>query len=99
MTQTAYYRTSPYYNTPQSNRFLGQWIPTGIQPSATDALIAISQKHSQRPDLLSYDLYGTPRLWWIFAIINPDIIKDPISDLVTGLQIRVPTTQSIQAYL
>ena len=29
----------------------------------------------ERPDNLSYNLYGTPRLWWTFFVINPALRK------------------------
>jgi Base plate wedge protein 53 len=99
MAKTIYQKTSPYYRTPQNNQFLGMWVPTGIQPSSTDVAIQVTQKYNQRPDLLSYDLYGTPRLWWIFAVINPDLIQDPIYDLHAGMQINVPTTASVEVFI
>ena len=48
-----------------------------------------------RPDLCSYELYGTSKYWWIFAKRNPDIIEDPIRDFTVGTRIRIPSKASI----
>lgn len=94
-----YTPSSPYYLTPQNSYYLGFWRPPGIFASATDEFISVAQRYLHRPDLLSSDLYGSPRLWWVFALLNPDILKDPIYDLVPGIQLRVPAAPSVQAFL
>jgi hypothetical protein len=35
-------------------------------------------------------LYGTVKLWWVFAQRNMDVIKDPIYDMIAGTTIYVP---------
>jgi len=65
----------------------------------SDSILFVTDQYAQRPDLLSQDLYGTVRLWWVFAMINPDIIKDPIFDLKPGIEIRVPDKSQLQGYL
>lgn len=40
-------------------------------------------------DNVSYQLYNTPFLWWIIAIINQDTIQNPFEDLEDGLQLKV----------
>lgn len=52
--------------------------------------IKIEAKYNQRPDVLANDLYGNPRLWWVFAEFNQDKLVDPILDLKTGMEINVP---------
>lgn len=52
--------------------------------------VTISNKFNQRPDLLSYHLYGDAKFWWVFAEFNQDKLKDPIIDFVAGLVIQVP---------
>jgi len=95
----SYSSSSPYYFTPQSSSYLGIWRPPGIGPSATDEFVTVAQKYLHRPDLLSYDLYGSPRLWWVFALLNPDYLRDPIYDMVPGIQLRVPSATSVQSFL
>lgn len=94
-----YSTSSPYYFTPQNSYYLGSWIAPGIGPSATDEYVTVSQRYLHRPDLLSYDLYGSPRLWWVFALLNPDSIRDPVYDMVPGIQLRVPSAVSLQSFL
>ena len=94
-----YLKSSPYYQTPQTSTYLDIWNPPALGSNITDGIIVISDKYTHRPDLLSQDLYGTPRLWWVFAMINPDVIKDPIYDLVSGLELRFPDKNQLQGYL
>jgi hypothetical protein len=99
MALATYQPSSVYFSTPQNSYYLGFWQPPYVAPSANDQIITVAQRYRHRPDLLSSDLYGTAQLWWIFAMINPDEIKDPIYDLVPGMTIRAPSTSSIQSFL
>ena len=94
-----YAKTSPYYNTPQNSYYLEFWNSPQISMNATDGIFVVTARYKNRPDLLSYDAYGTPKLWWIFAMVNPDLIRDPIYDMVVGLQLRIPTKDSLQGYV
>jgi len=82
--------TSQYYTTPVVNWYLDIWTPVVVPSNQFDKLITIPQQFNQRPDLLSQQEYGTPRLWLVFCIRNPDLIIDPINDFVSGLQIYIP---------
>lgn len=86
-----YDKTSPWYTT-QINvgNYLDIYSKRTIPQSADDILYTIQPQYTYRPDLLSYDLYGTSKLWWIFAVRNMDTIKDPIFDFVAGTQIYLP---------
>jgi hypothetical protein len=99
MPQVQYSRSSVYAQTPQNNFALGYWQPPNLAPSVSDQFLVLSQKYRHRPDLLSFDLYGTPRLWWVFQMINPDVIRDPIYDMQPGIELRAPSNTSIQGYL
>jgi hypothetical protein len=69
-------------------------LPT--TPRTTDDVrYTIDSKYDQRPDLLAYDLYGSTRLWWVFALRNPDLIEDPIRDFKQGLTIIAPTRGAV----
>jgi hypothetical protein len=92
-----YKPTSPYAITPQTSFYLGYLAYRAIIPSEDDVLITIDQKYQNRPDLLSQTLYNTTDYWWVFMIRNPDIIQDPIYDLVAGTQLYVPSLAAIQA--
>jgi hypothetical protein len=44
-------------------------------------------------------LYGTPRLWWVFAQRNPDQIEDPIYDFRPGVTIQLPKPANVSSDL
>lgn len=82
--------TSQYKLTPIKDWYLDIWVPRTIPQSDYDKIIIIPPAFDQRPDLLSQQEYGTPRLWWVFCLRNPDLMQDPINDFISGLEIYVP---------
>jgi len=90
-----YKNTSFYTTTPIKDFYLDIWSPITIAPSYSDSLFEIDPKYNKRPDLLSYDLYGTPNYWWVFALRNMDTLVDPINDFLSGVIIYVPPLSSI----
>jgi len=90
-----YSNTSPYYATPQNKINLEQMVARTITAEADDQTYTIERTYAYRPDLLAYDLYGTPRLWWVFAQRNPDQIEDPIYDFKPGVTIQLPKASNI----
>ena len=60
-----------------------------------DEFVTIPQQFDKRPDLYSFEVYGTAKYWWIFAHRNSDIIIDPINDFTAGKVIRVPRRENI----
>ncbi len=95
MSMVSYRKTSPYYGTPQQDWYLGFYSPRKITSEADDVLIELSAKYRHRPDKLSFDLYNTSSLWWVFSVRNPDVIKDPIYDMEPGIQIYLPSMATI----
>ena len=83
--------TSQYASTPNNGWYLDRWIPRTVTKNEYDNLITIPPEFDQRPDLLSQQEYGTPNLWWVFALRNPNELIDPIQDFVAGLEIYIPT--------
>ena len=43
--------------------------------------------------------HANSRLWWVFALRNPDELKDPIRDFKSGLTIFVPSKESVSNYI
>lgn len=84
-----------YANTTVKDFYLNIWEPTEISPSFSDKVIILEAKYHERPDLLSFDEYGTPSYWWVFMQVNKDIIFDPIYDFKSGIEIVVPPISSI----
>ena len=90
-----YSRTSPYLNTPQNDINLEPLVIRTFDIEDDDQVYTIERTYAYRPDLLAFDLYGTPRLWWVFAQRNPDQIEDPIYDFKPGVTIQLPKPGNI----
>jgi hypothetical protein len=92
--------TSPWKDTKIKN---GQYLDVlEIRPVPAendDILYTIEPQYTYRPDLLAYDLYGSHRLWWVFAQRNMNVLKDPVYDFVPGTQIYLPKERNITAEL
>lgn len=89
-------QTSQYLNTPIRDFYLDVLTLRRIPPSANDRIITIESKYENRPDLFANDFYGSPRLWWIIVVRNPDVLIDPLADFTAGTQIFVPSQESVQ---
>lgn len=86
-----YANTSPWNKT--ANTRLGALDILRIRPipsRSDDPQYTIEPQYMYRPDLLAYDLYDTPKLWWVFAQRNMNIIKDPVYDMIPGTTIFLP---------
>tara|TARA_B100001057_G_scaffold384309_1_gene390745 strand:+ start:507 stop:806 length:300 start_codon:yes stop_codon:yes gene_type:complete len=90
-----YSRTSPYFDTPQNAISLGTFVRRRFAIEDDDQTYTIERTYAYRPDLLAYDLYGSPRLWWVFAQRNPNQIEDPIYDFRPGVTIQLPKPANI----
>jgi hypothetical protein len=64
-----------------------------------DVLYTLPAVYKWRPDLLAYDLYDDVNLWWIFSMRNPNILKDPVFDMLPGIQIYIPQQTNIVSIL
>lgn len=92
-----YSPTSPYYQTPMTRNYLDVGIPA-VARDGTEIPVIIESKYQYRPDLLSYEVYGTSKLWWLFAAVNPDEIKDPIFDFTAGKSIVLLSKERARIY-
>jgi|TARA_S200000501_G_scaffold109025_1_gene102307 alpha-L-fucosidase len=90
-----YSRTSPYLDTPQNDINLEPLVIRTFNIEDDDQAYTIERTYAYRPDLLAFDLYGTPRLWWVFAQRNPDKLEDPIYDFKPGVTIQLPKAETI----
>ena len=94
-----YSATSPYFTTPEYSEYLDVLSPRTITAERDDHSYTIERTYAYRPDLLAFDLYGTPRLWWVFAQRNPNEIEDPIYDFRPGVTIQLPKKSNVQSNL
>ena len=90
-----YSNTSPYSNTQEVSDYLGILNPRTITSEQDDQSYTIERTYAYRPDLLAYDLYGSPRLWWVFVQRNPDQLEDPIYDFKPGVTIQWPKKENL----
>jgi len=96
----SYGPTSPYHNTSTyNNEFLDVMVNRPIPMNASDIYWEITQTYNMRPDLLAFDMYGDAKLWWVFAQRNPNRLKDPMFDFVTGTGIYIPQLPTLREVL
>ncbi len=67
-----------------------------ITASPSDETYTIGHGYDERPDLLAFEIYGSSRLWWVFALKNPDILVDPIRDFKSGTKITLPSPDTVK---
>ena len=95
-----YASTSPYNRTAMvQNQYLDILAIRPVPAEADDVLYTVQTQYTYRPDLLAYDLYGSEKLWWVFAQRNMDVIKDPVYDLVAGVKIYLPKGDNLAQQL
>ena len=58
--------------------------------NVTGDMVVVPMECENRIDLFSFQQYGSSRYWWLIALANADIIKDPIWDFTAGLTVIVP---------
>lgn len=90
---------SPYYTTRFVNGYLDVLNFRDIPIQSDDILFEVTSTYEYRPDLLAFDLYNDYRLWWVFALRNKEILKDPVFDMVPGLKIYLPKLSVIKKSL
>lgn len=64
-----------------------------IKESTEDIFYTVEPGYENRLDLISYEFYNTPFLWWAIAIMNG--IENPIEDVKSGIVLRIPDRQNI----
>ena len=94
-----YSKTSPYFITNLTGSYLDLLRLRDIPAQSDDILFTVTQQYSNRPDLLAYDLYSDATLWWVFAVRNKSVIKDPVFDMIPGQQIYLPKLSTINSVL
>lgn len=95
-----YPRTSPYYfSSINDDKFLDIMVNRPIPPLSSDVYWTITMVYEYRPDLLAYDLYNDSKLWWVFAQRNPNRLKDPYFDFITGTNIYLPKIETLKNVL
>jgi hypothetical protein len=94
-----YQNTSPWFITKVVNDYLDVMSIRPVSSQVDDFLYTIQPQYSCRPDLLAFDLYGDPNLWWVFTQRNMDVLQDPIFDFVPGTKIYIPKNSGLKTVL
>jgi hypothetical protein len=94
-----YNATSPYFNTQYQEFYLDVMVNRPIPREVDDQLMEINQTYQYRPDLLAYDLYDQPTLWWVFYQRNPNTLTKPPLDFAIGTRIYLPKISTLKSVL
>jgi hypothetical protein len=94
-----YSPTSPYYLTNYVQFYLDVMTDRNFPKEVDDTLFEINQTYQYRPDLLAYDLYQQPGLWWVFYQRNPNTLTAPPWDFAAGTTIYLPKINTLQTVL
>ena len=94
-----YTKSSPWVSTQQTNLYLELLEIRPVPAESDDFRYVIENQYKHRPDLLAYDLYGNPKLWWVFVQRNMSVIKDPIYDFEPGTTIYLPKRSNLEKFL
>lgn len=95
----SYDNSSPWANTVENDLFLELLEIRPVPAEQDDFLYTIENQYKFRPDLLAYDLYGNPKLWWVFIQRNMNVLKDPIFDFLPGTRIYIPKQNNLSKFL
>jgi hypothetical protein len=94
-----YDSTSPYFTTGYNQFYLDVMVNRPIPKLPDDLQFKINQTYQYRPDLLSFDLYETPSLWWVFYQRNPNALSAPPLDFSEGVTIYLPKITTLREVL
>jgi hypothetical protein len=96
----SYGSQSPWAKTKiKNNQYLDVLTIRPVPKQDDDVLYEVQPQFTHRPDLLAYSVYGTSKLWWVFAQRNMDTIKDPVYDIEAGIGIFLPKGPSLKRLL
>lgn len=99
MSRINYPASSPYGATEQTSWYISNYVHRVIPASNEDTTLTLETKYQYRPDTLSYDLYGTPAYWWVFAVRNRNLLHDPVWDMVAGMTLTIPSLATLKKAL
>lgn len=73
---------------------LGWWERIDIPKRDDDITYIVPVEYVIRPDLIAYDVYGSPDLLWLVLQFNN--ILDPTTELYAGKELRLPTPSRVR---
>ena len=94
-----YNTTSPYFDTTYTQFYLDVMTNRPIPKETDDQVLLITDVYQYRPDMLAYDLYDLPELWWVFYQRNPNTLTAPPWDFESGKEIYLPKITTLRNVL
>jgi hypothetical protein len=94
-----YNSTSPYFDTTYTQFYLDVMTNRAIPKEVDDQILKITEVYQYRPDMLAYDLYDLPELWWVFYQRNPNTLTAPPWDFESGKEIYLPKITTLRSVL
>lgn len=94
-----YDSTSAYFTTTYNQFYLDVMNNRPIPKLPDDLQFTINQTYQYRPDMLAFDLYETPTLWWVFYQRNPNTLSAPPLDFAAGVTIYLPKITTLREAL
>ena len=94
-----YNTTSPYFDTLYTQFYLDVMTNRPIPKETDDQVLLITDVYQYRPDMLAYDLYDLPELWWVFYQRNPNTLTAPPWDFESGKEIYLPKITTLRSVL
>lgn len=83
--------------TEELEKSLGWWERKIIPRRDDDIAYVIPVDKVGRPDLISYEIYGTPDLMWL--ILQYNNILDPTLEMDAGVELFLPTPSRVAVSL
>lgn len=94
-----YSSTSPYSQTSLNSQYLDVANLPQVPLDGDEVTVTLPARYARRPDLMSFELYGTSKLWWVFAAVNPDSFTDPVYDFEEGITVVIPSLASVKRFI
>lgn len=85
------FSSTPVYETEGIIQF--GLMQDAVSADASDQLFVVPPAGVERLDLIAFNFYGTPELWWVVTRLNN--IQDPIVGVPVGTKLRIPTRQRL----
>jgi hypothetical protein len=99
MAKTSNYSQYSPYSKVKQTWYLDYNLPSAMIPADSDMDYEIPTQFNEQPWRVAKEFYGNERLYYIFSLLNSDILVDPIYDFTTGTVIRIPTLERVQTWL
>lgn len=68
-----------------------------VVPQTNDQFITIDDQYLGRLDLIAFDAYGDPDLWWVIALANNYQLIP--TDMIMNSKIRIPNKSYVDSLL